>query len=57
MVLDTEYKERKSWMVWEENGKYPNLILEILSESTAKVDRGLKKQLYQNVFRTRIFLV
>jgi Uma2 family endonuclease len=52
VVLDTERKERKSWVVWEEDGKYPNLILEILSSSTAKVDRGLKKQLYQNTFRT-----
>lgn len=52
VVLNTERKERKSWMVWEEDGKYPNFILEILSDSTAKNDRGLKKQLYQDVFRT-----
>jgi Uma2 family endonuclease len=35
-----------------ENGKYPNLIVEILSESTAAIDRGLKKQIYQDTFRT-----
>jgi len=29
------------------DGKYPNLIVEILSDSTAAIDRGLKKQLYQ----------
>jgi len=52
VVLNTERKERKSWVVWEEEGKYPNLIVEILSESTASVDRGLKKQLYQDTFRT-----
>lgn len=52
VVLDTEYKERKSWVVWEEDGKYPNLILEILSDSTAQIDRGLKKQIYQDIFRT-----
>lgn len=52
VVLDTERKERKSWMVWDEDGKYPNLIVEILSDSTADVDRGLKKQLYQDVWRT-----
>src|SRR4028118_46672 len=44
VVLDTEYKERKSWMVWEEDGKYPNLILEILSDTTAQIDRGLKNK-------------
>ncbi|MUL36565.1 Uma2 family endonuclease [Gloeocapsopsis dulcis] len=52
VVLNTERREHKSWIVWEEDGKYPNFILEILSESTAKNDRGLKKQLYQDVFRT-----
>lgn len=52
VVLNTERKERKSWVVWDEDGKYPNFILEILSDSTAKNDRGLKKQLYQDVFRT-----
>lgn len=52
VVLDTEYKERKSWVVWNEEGKYPNLILEILSDTTAQIDRGLKKQIYQDIFRT-----
>jgi Uma2 family endonuclease len=44
--------KRASWVVWEEGGRYPNLILEILSESTKKIDRGEKKALYQDVFRT-----
>jgi Uma2 family endonuclease len=52
VVLDTERKPRKSWVVWEEEGKYPNLIVELLSDSTAKTDRGLKKQIYQDIFRT-----
>ncbi len=52
VVLDTERKTRKSWVVWEEHGKYPNVILEILSESTANTDKEFKKKLYQNTFRT-----
>ncbi|HIK08850.1 MAG TPA: Uma2 family endonuclease [Oscillatoriaceae cyanobacterium M33_DOE_052] len=52
VVLDVEYKERKSWVVWEEDGKYPNVIVEMLSESTATTDKGLKKQIYQDTFRT-----
>ncbi|MDZ8186094.1 MAG: Uma2 family endonuclease [Nostoc sp. ChiSLP02] len=52
VVLDTEKKDRKSWVVWQENGKYPNVIIELLSDSTASVDKGLKKQIYQNTFRT-----
>lgn len=52
VVLRCERKTRKSWVVWEEDGKYPNVILEILSESTAATDKGLKKEFYQNTFRT-----
>ena len=52
VVLNTEGKPRKSWVVWEENGKYPNVIIELLSYSTAATDRGLKKQIYQDIFRT-----
>ncbi|BAZ29238.1 hypothetical protein NIES4074_16770 [Cylindrospermum sp. NIES-4074] len=52
VVLDTERKTRKSWVVWEEDGKYPHLILEILSESTANTDKDLKKKIYQDTFRT-----
>ncbi|MBW4683462.1 MAG: Uma2 family endonuclease [Microcoleus vaginatus WJT46-NPBG5] len=52
VVLGTERNPRKSWVVWEEDGKYPNLIVELLSETTACTDRGLKKQIYQDTFRT-----
>ncbi|MBW4612083.1 MAG: Uma2 family endonuclease [Desmonostoc vinosum HA7617-LM4] len=52
VVLGCDRKTRKSWVVWEENGKYPNLIIEILSDSTAKTDKGLKKEIYQDTFRT-----
>jgi Uma2 family endonuclease len=52
VVLGTERKARKSWVVWEEEGKYPNLIIELLSDSTADTDRNLKKQIYQDTFRT-----
>lgn len=52
VVLGTEKRPRKSWMVWEEDGRYPNVIVELLSNSTAKSDRGLKKEIYQTIFRT-----
>ena len=52
VVLETERKPRKSWVVWEEDGKYPNVIVELLSDSTTANDKGLKKQIYQNIFRT-----
>ncbi|MDY6802689.1 MAG: Uma2 family endonuclease [Cyanobacteriota bacterium] len=52
LVKQTQKRPRKSWVVWEEDGKYPNVIIELLSDSTARVDRKLKKELYQNNFRT-----
>lgn len=52
VVLGTERRPRKSWVVWAEGGLYPNLIVEILSNSTATIDRNAKKQLYQDIFRT-----
>ena len=45
VVLGVERKPRKSWVVWEEDGKYPHAIVEVLSDSTASTDRGLKKQI------------
>ncbi|GAB4292828.1 MAG: hypothetical protein Fur0025_28770 [Oscillatoriaceae cyanobacterium] len=53
VVLNTERRERKSWVVWEEDGKYPNVVIEVLSDSTSSVDRDEKKQLYQDIWRTR----
>ncbi len=52
VALDTQPHPRKSWMVWEEDGKYPNVIVELLSDSTAEVDRTTKKRLYAETFRT-----
>ncbi|HEY9802246.1 MAG TPA: Uma2 family endonuclease [Leptolyngbyaceae cyanobacterium] len=52
VVLGTQRRPRKSWVVWQEGGNYPNVIIEVLSDSTATTDRGLKKQIYQDTFRT-----
>ncbi|UFP95075.1 Uma2 family endonuclease [Gloeobacter morelensis] len=51
VVLGCERRERRSWTVWQEGGRLPNVIVEILSASTAAIDRGLKKQIYQDVLR------
>ncbi len=52
VVLGTQNRPRRSWMLWAEEGKYPNVIVELLSNSTAKVDKTTKKELYQDTFRT-----
>ena len=52
VVKDVSGHPRRSWMVWKEDNRFPNLIIEILSKRTAKVDRTDKKRLYQNRFKT-----
>ncbi|MCK5522308.1 MAG: Uma2 family endonuclease [Thiomargarita sp.] len=47
VVRGVSHTERKSWVVWEE-GKSPDIVIELLSESTAAVDKGEKKTIYQN---------
>lgn len=50
VVLDVPRRERKSWLVWQE-GKGPDVIIELLSPSTAKRDKTVKKQIYQDRLR------
>jgi Uma2 family endonuclease len=52
LVRDVDPQPRTSWVVWEEGGRYPDLIIELLSDSTAEVDRTEKKRLYQTIFHT-----
>mgnify|MGYP002784184760 CR=1 FL=1 len=52
IALNTERRPRTSWVVWEEDGKYPDVIIELLSDSTAEIDRKIKKEIYQERFRT-----
>jgi Uma2 family endonuclease len=49
-VLDVSQQERKSWVVWEE-GKTPDVVIELLSESTANYDKTKKKLVYQDRMR------
>jgi len=43
LVLDVEDRERKSWVVWREGMRFPDVIIELLSESMHEVDRGEKE--------------
>jgi Uma2 family endonuclease len=49
-VLGVPKAERKSWVIWEE-GKAPDVVIELLSDSTAAYDKTLKKQIYQDQMR------
>ncbi|MFM7409148.1 MAG: Uma2 family endonuclease [Cuspidothrix sp.] len=50
-------RSRQGWVVWEEEGRYPDVIIELMSPSTKNVDLGFKKNLYQNTFKTRDYFV
>jgi Uma2 family endonuclease len=50
VVLDVPRRPRKSWVVWQE-GKGLDLVIELLSETTAAVDKGEKKRIYQDQLR------
>jgi len=49
-------RDRKFWAVWEENGRFPDVIIELMSPSTRKKDLTIKKQVYEENFRTRDFV-
>ena len=51
VVLDTVTKERKSWVVWEEAGRTPDVVIELTSPSPEHVDRGHKKRIYAQILR------
>ena len=45
-------RPRDSWIVWEEDGRYPDVLFELLSPSTEAADLSTKKDLYEQVFHT-----
>jgi Uma2 family endonuclease len=46
-ALGVSNRERKSWVCWQE-GKPPDVVIELLSESTTSFDKKQKKQVYQD---------
>ncbi len=51
VVTGTTRRHRTSWVVWEE-GRFPDLIIELLSDSTAEIDRKIKREIYGHQFHT-----
>ncbi|MBD2654435.1 Uma2 family endonuclease [Synechocystis sp. FACHB-383] len=49
-VTGVPTKERKSWVVWQEE-KAPDVVIELLSDSTAQYDKTDKKIVYQDKMR------
>ncbi|MEZ4222400.1 MAG: Uma2 family endonuclease [Polyangiaceae bacterium] len=51
VVMNTSRRERKAWVVWEEDGQAPDVVIELTSESTEHVDRGDKMRIYARALR------
>jgi Uma2 family endonuclease len=51
LVKAVKNHPRTSWVLWEE-GKAPDLIIELLSDRTAEIDRDIKKPIYEQRLRT-----
>lgn len=54
--IDGSYP-RQGWVVWNEKGRYPDVIVELMSDSTAKIDITTKKDLYEKTFRCSHYFV
>ncbi len=49
-VADSE-RWRDAWILWEEDGLAPNLVIELTSSSTKTEDKGPKKEIYEQILR------
>jgi Uma2 family endonuclease len=45
-------REREYWWVFEEGGRFPDVIVELSSPTTKKDDHTVKKDLYEQLFKT-----
>jgi Uma2 family endonuclease len=52
VALGVPRRSRKSWVSWNE-GKVPDVVIELLSNKTQRLGRTYKKELYQNELRIR----
>ncbi|MBI2567214.1 MAG: Uma2 family endonuclease [Candidatus Schekmanbacteria bacterium] len=44
-------RERQAWVAWEEGGRYPNIVIELLSPRTGHEDLQARKAICAEVFR------
>jgi Uma2 family endonuclease len=57
VVLGTERRERKAWVLWEEEGKRPSVVIELTSPSTVADDHGRKKDVYERALEVPYYFI
>lgn len=50
-------REREAWIAWEEDGRLPEVIFEMLSYTTAEMDLIEKKKIYERDLRTEEYFL
>ena len=56
VVVGAEKKERLSWVLWEEL-RLPDVVIELTSPSTRDEDYGKKKDVYERVWKTAVYVI
>ena len=57
VLLNTNQRVRKSWVVWQENDRRPDVVIELVSETTEDVDRGDKMRIYAKMLRVTNYYI
>ena len=57
LVNDVEPRpDRPYWAIWDEGGRYPDLVVELMSPTTRKNDLTTKFDIYEKIFSTREYV-
>jgi Uma2 family endonuclease len=57
VVHDLSPRERRNYLIWEEGGKGPDLVVELTSKSTRNEDLRSKFELYRDVLRVTEYVL
>jgi Uma2 family endonuclease len=58
VVLDVDgTTNRDAWIAWEEESRLPDVVIELMSPSTAEVDLTTKKDIYERKLKTQDYFV
>lgn len=57
VVFGVPARDRPIYKVWEENGKYPDVVIEFTSRTTEREDMTTKFETYQDVWRVREYFL
>ncbi len=58
VVLDVDgTRNRDAWIAWEEDSRLPDVVIELMSPSTAEVDLTTKKDIYERKLKTQDYFV